>query len=129
MSFKSVILAGALTLAGVGAANAAIVQSDLNLRSGPGTGYRVIATMPAGANVPVLGCAGSWCRVAFGGVEGYASANYLAGGAPVYAAEPVYVAPPVLGYELGVGPSWRRGWGYDGWEWHGHRRWHHRRHR
>jgi len=55
MSFKSMLLA-----------NAAVVQSDLNLRGGPGTGYGVVAVMPTGARVEVLGCAGAWCRVAYG---------------------------------------------------------------
>ncbi|HWM81487.1 MAG TPA: SH3 domain-containing protein [Pseudolabrys sp.] len=133
MTFKSALLAGGLLLAGAGAANAAIVQSDLNLRSGPGTAYRVISVMPAGADVDVLGCSGSWCRIAWGAAEGYASASYLAGG-PAYAVAPppVVVAPPL--FSFGVG-TWDYGWGgnrgwhrYRGWNnyrgWHGgHRAW------
>jgi uncharacterized protein YraI len=114
---------GLLLLAGASAANAAVVTGDLNLRSGPGTGYGVIDTMPAGAYVDVLGCTGSWCEVAFGGITGYASASYLGGGGgdayaeapPVYVAPPVYstrvyrAPPPVFGFGLGFGPRWY-GW-------------------
>jgi uncharacterized protein YraI len=111
---------GLLMFAGVGAANAAIVTGDLNLRSGPGTGYRVVDVMPEGAYVNVLGCTGSWCEVAFRGITGYASASYLGGGGEAYAAAPpVYVAPPIyrrpyyarpaVGFGFGFGPRWY-GW-------------------
>ena len=109
------IAAGALLLSG-GIAAAATVTNDLNLRSGPGTGYRVIGTMPAGAYVDVIGCDGSWCRVNWRGAVGYASASYLGGGGG-YAAAPVYVAPPPV-------VSFGFGWGGPGWQrhqWHGHR--------
>jgi uncharacterized protein YraI len=125
---------GLLLIAGASAANAAVVSGDLNLRSGPGTGYRVIDTMPAGSYVDVLGCSGSWCRVQFGGAVGYASASYLGGGGGSYAAAPVYAEPPIysepyyagpaFGFGVGFGPRW--GWG-GGWHhrWHGHRHHHH----
>lgn len=129
MNCKSLMFGGLLLLAGVGAANAAVVTNDLNLRSGPGTGYRVIDTMPAGSYVDVMGCTGSWCRVQFGGSVGYASASYLGGGdsyaaAPVYA-PPVYTEPyyaaPAIGFGFGVGSGWRH---YG----HRHYRHHHRHH-
>jgi len=135
--FKTLaIAAGALVLSG-GIAAAATVTNDLNLRSGPGTGYRVIGTMPAGAYVDVIGCDGSWCRVNWQGSVGYASASYLGGGRGYYSAAPVYVAPPppvVFGFGFGNGPRWQRhqwhghrgGWhGHRG-GWHGHRGRHHR---
>ncbi len=92
MSFKSAILAGVALLAGAGAANAAVVRGDLNLRSGPGTGYAVIEVMPAGSSVDVLSCTGGWCRVAYAGETGYASRSYLGG------ATTAYVTPPVTTY-------------------------------
>lgn len=119
------IVAGALVLSG-GIAAAATVTNDLNLRSGPGTGYRVIGTMPAGAYVDVMGCDGSWCQVNWEGAVGYASASYLAGGGGAYAAAPVYVAPPpVVSFGFGwAGPRW-----HGPHRWHGHRGgWHHRHH-
>ncbi len=88
---------------GFAAAAPAVVQNDLNLRSGPGTDYDVIAAMPAGSTVNVLGCQGGWCQVAFGGTAGFASRSYLGIGGvamrgPVYGA-PVYGADE--GYDEG----------------------------
>jgi uncharacterized protein YraI len=127
--FRTLTVAGTFLVAGAGLASAAVVQNDLNLRSGPGTGYRVIGVMPAGSYARVLSCGGSWCRVAYGGQIGYASASYLGGGAayaaappPVYVEPPIYAAPPVFGFGFGFGrPYWR----HHGW---GHRHWGHRGH-
>jgi len=69
--------------------------------------------MPPGARVDVLECGASWCHVAWRGIEGFASASYLAGGG-VYAYEPApaYVAPPpVVSFGFGWGPRWRGYWG------------------
>ena len=113
-----------LASAGVAAAAPAMVTGDLNLRAGPGTGYAVINTMPAGATVNVLGCSGSWCRVAWGGSRGFASRSYLDRAGPVYAAEPPPVVvgpPPVVGFGFGWGGGWHGGYH------HHHRGWHHRR--
>jgi len=128
MQLKMLGLAGALLLAGAGMADAAMVRSDLNLRSGPGTGYRVVTVMPAGAEVDVLGCSGSWCRVAWGSAEGYASASYLAG-EPAYAvAPPPVVVEPAPLFSFGFS-TWDYGWGgHRGWShhrgWNNHRGWH-----
>lgn len=126
MNLKHFSLAAGVLLgsAGVAAAAPAMVTGDLNLRSGPSTGYGVIDTMPAGATVNVLGCRGSWCRVAWGGTVGYASRSYLDRAGSAYAAAPpVYVAPPpVVRFGFGVGPRWHR---HDGW--HNRRYWRHRR--
>ncbi len=79
MRMKYLALAGAALMLSAGTASAAVVTGGLNLRSGPGTNHRVINTMPAGAHVRILNCSGSWCRVAFRGERGWASANYLTG--------------------------------------------------
>ena len=103
---RTLALAAGVVVASAGMAAAATVSNDLNLRSGPGTGYRVVDTMPAGAYVNVLGCSGSWCRVSWQGRTGYASASYLGGGG-AYAASPVYVAPPpVVRFGFSSGPRW-----------------------
>lgn len=126
MNFKSLSLAAGVLLASAGIASAATVTNDLNLRSGPGTRYGVIDTMPAGAYVRVINCGGSWCRVNWHGRVGYASASYLGGGG-AYASAPVYVAPPpVVRFGFGFGSRHDRGWRH-------HRDWRHdrghRRHR
>jgi uncharacterized protein YgiM (DUF1202 family) len=106
MQRKHLMLAAGLLLAATGTAAAApaVVTNDLNLRSGPSTGYRVVNVMPAGATVDVIDCSGNWCRVAWGGTEGYASLNYLGLGEAAYAQ-----APPVIGLGFGWGDGWRRG--------------------
>ena len=61
----------------------AYALNDLNLRSGGGTQYAVIAVMPRGAEVVVFDCVGtSWCNVEWQGIVGWASATYLAPAGP-----------------------------------------------
>jgi uncharacterized protein YraI len=57
--------ATAMLVASSAFARPALVTTDLNLRRGPGTGYRVITAMPNGAIVDVHGCVRGyrWCRV------------------------------------------------------------------
>jgi hypothetical protein len=52
---------------------------DLNLRSGPGTQYRVLIRIPRGRTVQILGCVPNfvWCRTSFLGRVGWVSAAYL----------------------------------------------------
>jgi len=59
------LFAALFLLIGVGAAMAypASTTADLNLRTGPGTQYRVIGSMPRGARVDVAGCSRGWCEV------------------------------------------------------------------
>jgi len=128
MKLKALTIAAGVLLASAGLASAATVTNDLNLRSGPGTGYRVIETMPAGANVRVVSCGGSWCRVRWHGRVGYASASYLGGGRAYAAPPPVYYAPPPVvrfGFGFGNGHRWHNR-GRDHGRHHGR---HHRRHR
>lgn len=50
----------------------------LRIRSGAGTQYRILGTMPKGANVTILGEANSgWAQVKYGSITGYASRQYL----------------------------------------------------
>jgi uncharacterized protein YraI len=93
--FRNLIVctAGGLLLAtGVAAAAPARVATDLNVRSGEGTGYPVVAVMPAGSVVDVTGCADGWCFV--GDYGGFASAAYL-DRADVYVGRS-YAAPPAV---------------------------------
>ena len=101
--------AGFLLLsAGVALAAPATAVTDLNVRAGQGTGYRVIGTIPAGATVNVSGCGDGWCYVSnFGG---YASARYLDRGFNAFGYSP--------GVTFGYQP-YRRPYGH--WRrWHRH---------
>ena len=81
-------LVGAL-IAGSALAAPAVYSptGHLNVRSGPGFQYGVVAQMPANVRFPVTGCIQgySWCSVVVGNVTGWVSAPYLvtdAGGKP-----------------------------------------------
>lgn len=77
---KTAIIAIALFSATAAQAANAIVTTNLNIRSGPGTKYRVLGSVPHGARVDVHGCTSGygWCRVNYAGRSGWASSRYLA---------------------------------------------------
>lgn len=79
------------------AASAATVtlDSNLNLRQGPGPQHRVVTVMPTGARIAVHGCSGEWCRVEYRGQRGYASSVHLTGNGAYAAAPPPPAPPPV----------------------------------
>ncbi len=62
----------------------ATTTTTLNLRSGPGTNYAVLVTMPSGARVFVDGGPHNsvWYKVTYNGTAGYAHGSYLAQSAP-----------------------------------------------
>ncbi len=82
ISRKTTISVAALLLASAGAAAAfpATATTDLNVRSGPGTGYSVVDSLEAGDTVEIVATRGSWYRTAEGG---WASASYLDAGGQV----------------------------------------------
>ena len=54
-------------------------SSPLNIRSGAGTGYSRLGTIPKGETVIVLSTSGDWCRILYNGTKtGYVSKKYLA---------------------------------------------------
>lgn len=54
------------------------VISNVNLRAGGGFEYEVIGTLPAGAEVRLLGGdSGGWLHVEYDGMEGYAGHSYI----------------------------------------------------
>tara|TARA_R110002020_G_scaffold57341_14_gene157961 strand:+ start:861 stop:1520 length:660 start_codon:yes stop_codon:yes gene_type:complete len=88
------------------AANAApgTVTSNVNVRSGPGTNYGVVATARRGERVDVQQCEGSWCYIQSRGADGWVSSNYLSagGGSPVNPSQPGLS----FGFQIGGdGPS------------------------
>ncbi len=52
-------------------------NSSLFIRSGHGTSYSTIGSIPKGATVYVSKANGSWAHVTYNGVSGYASMSYL----------------------------------------------------
>ena len=50
-----------------------VVESKLNLRSGPGPAFAIVAVMPPGTKLDTQKCNDEWCRVKFGRQVGYAS--------------------------------------------------------
>ncbi|WGD31590.1 SH3 domain-containing protein [Ancylobacter sp. WKF20] len=105
LSYGSTAVSGASGLGaygGIGAAGAAsagnaMVTASANVRSGPGTRYNSLGTLPAGAPVNVVSCAGAWCQTQYG----YVSARLIGQGA---AASAVYGAPALAG---GASPTYR----------------------
>jgi uncharacterized protein YraI len=70
------------------AAEPATIKTKVNLRSGPGGAFDVVAVMPEGSRLDVQKCGDEWCRVKFGHVTGYASRGLLKTGAEAYASAP-----------------------------------------
>ena len=89
----------AATLAGAAAAAAvpAIVDRSAKLRSGPGAGYQIVATLPRGTAVDVRGCRVGWCEIVWSGGRGYIGQTLL-----VLAGMPSALAAPAgAGHEDG----------------------------
>ncbi|GLQ08618.1 hypothetical protein GCM10007913_05500 [Devosia yakushimensis] len=86
MALRNKLIAGGLAAfamlatATVAMAAPAYVTSNVNVRSGPGTGYGVVDTLRRGEQVDVQQCRGSWCYVEKRGPDGWVSANYLSAG-------------------------------------------------
>jgi hypothetical protein len=111
MQKKTISLAVGALLLSAGAVSAATVTDNLNLRSAPGIGDNVIGAIPAGADVRVVNCGRSWCRVAFNDTTGFVSRRFISPGGPVYAASRMTgVVAPDSGFASGYGSGY--GYGY-----------------
>lgn len=80
---RKLIASGLATLAVLAttvAASAATAYAtgNVNVRSGPGTGYGVVDALVRGDRVDVQYCQGSWCYVQKRGPDGWVSSRYLA---------------------------------------------------
>ncbi|WP_297112798.1 SH3 domain-containing protein [uncultured Devosia sp.] len=88
MTFRTkLIAAGMATMAALAttvAASAApaVATGNVNVRTGPSTGYPVVDTLRRGEHVDVQYCRGSWCYVEKRGPDGWVSANYLRNARP-----------------------------------------------
>jgi len=86
-AFLLALLLASLAFSSLGVAHAdagqpGIVTSPdgLNLRAGPDTSYPVLAVMPTGAQVSIVGAAqnGIWLPVVYNGQSGFADGEYIA---------------------------------------------------
>ena len=86
----SLALGGTVLLGMAGAAMAApaVATTNVNVRSGPSAGYRVVDTLRRNEVVEVTNCRGGWCYVEKAGPDGWVSANYLQNGRPSYSSKP-----------------------------------------
>ncbi len=126
MELRTRLLAGVasfvLTTATAAAATL-VADANLNVRSGPGIQYSVIAVMPDGVSVNSSGCQDGWCDVDYLGHFGWASSAYLTGAeaaAPSYYNEPYYAYNYAHPYDYGsFGFGFGPGFG-DGYSYHPH---------
>lgn len=51
--------------------------ASLNLRSGPGTGYNKVTSIPANAILTITGIENGWYKTSYNGNEGYVSSDYI----------------------------------------------------
>lgn len=55
----------------------AYATATVNVRSGPGTGYRVVDALYPGERVEIRNCSGRWCYVIKSGPDGWVAKSYL----------------------------------------------------
>ena len=55
----------------------AYATSPVNVRNGPGTGYRIVDSLRRGERVDIDYCRVGWCFVNKSGPDGWVSANFL----------------------------------------------------
>lgn len=101
------------------AESASVTGTAVNLREGPGTGYRILDTLSAGTVVEVTDRSnGAWYAVSYGGRSGYMSSGYLqmlgaAEQATVIYSEPAFSSAPAEGEAViimdGVSPTVQSG--------------------
>jgi len=73
----------------------AFATGNVNVRSGPGTGYSRVDTLRRGEQVDVQYCRGSWCYIEKRGPDGWVSASYLSrGGNPGWGDNDGWDRPP-----------------------------------
>ncbi|MGE7369740.1 SH3 domain-containing protein [Neorhizobium sp. NPDC001467] len=95
---KKFILAAAATSALMAAPSLAeaavrgVATANVNMRSGPSTGYPAVTVVPVGAPITVHGCMSNvnWCDVSFVGGRGWVSGSYIS---TTYRQNRVYVEP------------------------------------
>ena len=62
------------------AESAVVTGNGVNMRSGPGTNYEVLASVPNGGSVQIVESAGDgWYKIIFSGAGGAATTGYMKG--------------------------------------------------
>lgn len=111
---------GVLLAPAVAEAASARITGNVNLRTGPGSQYYKIATLPSGAPVEVFGCLNgyTWCDVGYGGLRGWVTARYLSVfyNRNVFLPSRPIITLPFLAFDFGY---WDRH--YQGRPWYSHR--------
>ena len=69
-----------------------IASVNANVRSGPGTGYRIVDTLTKGEYVIVKDCGVSWCTISHIGNDGYVSRALIYN--PYYGSKAYYQFAP-----------------------------------
>lgn len=70
------------TATNYGSTSTLYTTDGVNIRSNPGTGSSIVATLPTGSAVSVIGETDNWYIVSTGSGTGYISKSYLASSAP-----------------------------------------------
>jgi uncharacterized protein YgiM (DUF1202 family) len=76
------LVVGLVGTAPAAAASTATTTEVLNVRSGPGTTYRVLGTLKQGQKVTTLASSKGWTRIEFRDEKAYVSAKYLRSAKP-----------------------------------------------
>jgi uncharacterized protein YraI len=114
MNMKTTLGAAAFLLASGSIASAApaVVEADLNVRTGPGTGYAVVDVLPGGITVDAIACYSGWCEVSWEGRDGFASRAYL----DIISTATILVPPPNVAVVPGVVVYERSYWDRPVWD-------------
>src|SRR5262245_24677307 len=89
------IIVGLAVLAAAAVAAPAVVDRSAKLRTGPGAGYHILATLPRGTAVDVRGCSAGWCEIVWSGGRGFIGQTLLA----VAGMPPATAIAPGVGYD------------------------------
>lgn len=108
MRFFKLAASAALAVAGLFAAVSgafaydAAATSALNVRTGPGTNYRIVAALSPNQIVQVGQCnsANTWCEVTATNIRGWASARYLRPIGPTTPSRPGPNSGPDVGFSI-----------------------------
>jgi uncharacterized protein YraI len=84
-----------LSAACAAAEPAVVGDTKLNLRSGPGPAFGIVAVLAPGTKLQTQKCTDEWCRVKLGRMVGYTSRAHLKIGADSYASAAPEAAPDV----------------------------------